>query len=112
MLATRDAALTATPAPTAAGQRHYVVSATGVHYLVLGTDGATGVFAVSERTGQVVHAVARRVSRRRPTCALVTIAYGEDTGDAAGTLAFDPAALSTPGYTPLDALAPAWAESF
>ena len=105
--ATRDAVLSA-PLSPATALRTYVVASNGATYAVLGTDGEDGVFAVSERTGQIVHARAYRHSRVNGDRVLVRIAYAVDTDDAAGTLRFDHSPhYGTYGYTHPSALEPA-----
>ena len=69
------------------GQVNYAVSSGKVHYLVLGTDGSNGLYAVSERTGLVVH-VTPTGHIRRNGCPSVRVTFPTDTGDSAGTLEF------------------------
>ena len=65
----------------------YVMSSPKVQYLVLGTDGSNGLYAVSQTTGLDVH-VTPTGHIRRNGCPSVRVTFPTDTGDSAGTLEF------------------------
>ena len=86
--ATRDAIL----ATRTASLRGYVVTSDpGAFYDVLGPEADGAVYAISPRTGLVVRVVRTGVVsvRGRGDQVRVRVEFPTDTGDAAGTLAFD-----------------------
>lgn len=98
LTATRDAILTA---PRASTHRTYVSTDTaGWVYEVVGAAAPGQVFARSERTGLLV--LVTRTGRVRNARGLVRVRvdFPTDTGDAAGTLAFDGGHVG--GHAPAD----------
>lgn len=86
--ATRDAIL-ATRTGSLSG--YWVTSNPGAAYAVLGPAGPDAVYAMSPRTGNIVHVVRTGVVdvRGKGRQVRVRVEFPTDTGDAAGTLAFD-----------------------